>query len=496
MPSARHLLSQRLLASNVIWSLAGAGLPLIVGLWTIPHLIEGLGKERFGLLAIIWMGIGYFSLFDLGIGRALTKLISERLGSGQTQDLPGLIKTGLRLMWWLGVLSAILASAISLWVITDVLKVEEHLLFESKWSFWLMAATLPFVVNSAGLIAILQAYQKFRAVTIVRIPLGVANFLGPAFALFFTDSLIASTGTIAVSRILAWLAYMHVCAQHRASASFSDVSGKQTIKNLLGYGGWITVSNVLGPLMWSFDRFIIGSVLGLAAVSYYVTPFEIVTRLLIIPTAVADVLFPALAAALVGYVTKAREIYIAAVRAQFLIMFPVLVFITLFGYELLAFWVGSEFAENSTKVLIWLALGVYINSFAKMPYTLLQSHGRPDITAKLHLVELPLYLGTLWWMMKLWGIEGAAMAWAARMIFESFMLFVFAAREIRSLLVVQYQVMIVVGASGILLVLSWLIETVVIKFAVMALIMLVSVLIAYPAMRRVILSPRVKYPEV
>ena len=45
-----------------------------------------------------------------------------------------------------------------------------------------------------------------------------------------------------------------------------------------------------------------------------------------------------------------------------------------------------------------LAVGVFINSLAQVPFALLQGVGRPDLTATLHLIELPLYLGLLWWL--------------------------------------------------------------------------------------------------
>lgn len=80
MRPAETLLSGRLLARNTIWNLAGTAAPLLVAVIAVPHLIEGMGKERFGLLAIIWMGIGYFSLFDMGLGQALTMLVAEHLG--------------------------------------------------------------------------------------------------------------------------------------------------------------------------------------------------------------------------------------------------------------------------------------------------------------------------------------------------------------------------------------------------------------------------------
>jgi O-antigen/teichoic acid export membrane protein len=67
----------RLLAKNSLWNLVGWGAPLLVALAVIPLLIKGLGIERFGALTLIWMGIGYFSLFDIGLGRALTKLVGK-----------------------------------------------------------------------------------------------------------------------------------------------------------------------------------------------------------------------------------------------------------------------------------------------------------------------------------------------------------------------------------------------------------------------------------
>ena len=83
------------LTKNTLWNLLGHGLPLIVGVVTIPALVDKLGTERFGVLAILWVVIGYFSLFDFGIGRALTKMIAEQLGIGKIGDIPALIQTAL-----------------------------------------------------------------------------------------------------------------------------------------------------------------------------------------------------------------------------------------------------------------------------------------------------------------------------------------------------------------------------------------------------------------
>jgi O-antigen/teichoic acid export membrane protein len=63
--------------SHVGWNLAGLSLPLLVAALTVPHLVEVLGKEKFGLLALAWGLIGYAGVLDLGIGRAVTQLVSR-----------------------------------------------------------------------------------------------------------------------------------------------------------------------------------------------------------------------------------------------------------------------------------------------------------------------------------------------------------------------------------------------------------------------------------
>jgi O-antigen/teichoic acid export membrane protein len=112
----------------------------------------------------------------------------------------------------------------------------------------------------------------------------------------------------------------------------------------------------------------------------------------------------------------------------FLILFPLTVLFVTFSREGLTVWVGAEFAAQSTRVLQWLAVGVFINCLAHVPFALVQAAGRPDWTAKLHLIELPFYLVGVWWLIHARGIEGAAMAWTARVAVDAAILFVMARR--------------------------------------------------------------------
>jgi O-antigen/teichoic acid export membrane protein len=78
------------------------------------------------------------------------------------------------------------------------------------------------------------------------------------------------------------------------------------------------------------------------------------------------------------------------------------------------FWVGQEVAATSAPVAAVLIVGAWANSIALVPFTLLQGSGRPDVVAKIHLIELLPYWLLLMGCLAMFGVLGAAIAWSVR----------------------------------------------------------------------------------
>ena len=102
-------------------------MPLVVALLAMPVMVKELGLERFGVLTLVWTVIGYFSLFDAGLGRALTKIAAEKLGAEQEQEIPGFIWTAFFIMGLLGVLGAMILGLVSPWLVLQVFKIPNGL---------------------------------------------------------------------------------------------------------------------------------------------------------------------------------------------------------------------------------------------------------------------------------------------------------------------------------------------------------------------------------
>jgi O-antigen/teichoic acid export membrane protein len=192
---------------------------------------------------------------------------------------------------------------------------------------------------------------------------------------------------------------------------------------------WLTVSNVVGPLMVYLDRFVIGALVSVAAVAYYAAPYEVVTRLWLVPAALTGVLFPVFAGSFTADPQRTRRIYRKAIIALVVAMLPLTLVMALGADYWLTVWLGADYAREGVRVAQILSVGVFFNSLAHLPFSLLQAAGRADWTAKLHVLELPLYIAALAWLVPLWGIDGAALVWTGRCLLDAAVLFVLARRQ-------------------------------------------------------------------
>jgi O-antigen/teichoic acid export membrane protein len=411
-PSA--LTGGRLLAGNAAWNLATQCAPMAVAVVTVPVLIAGIGTERFGILTLAWIVLGYFSLFDFGLGRALTKLVAEKLGLGEGASIPPLVGTALVLMTALGLVGALFVGLISPWLVRDALKISGPLRHESLQAFRLMAAMLPFVIGLSGLRGVMEAHQRFRSINLVRMAAGLFTLVGPLMVLPFTRSLVAVVAVIAAGKLASWLAHVVLCLRTVPGLRRGFAPRAGLVRSLVSFGGWMTVANVINPVMVQMDRFLIGAMLSTAAVAYYTTPFELTTKFWYLSNAVLGVMFPAFATSFVRDRGLTARIFGKCLKYVFLMLFPLVLITVSLADGLLAVWLGAEFARQSTLVLQCLAVGVFLNGLAQVASALLQGVGRPGVTAVLHLVELPLYLAAAWFLIGARGIEGAALAWTGR----------------------------------------------------------------------------------
>jgi len=236
---------------------------------------------------------------------------------------------------------------------------------------------------------------------------------------------------IVVGRILALAAHAFACLQaERGILIGPSQSHRSGIRSFFQEGGWITISNVISPLMLYSDRFVLGALLSPRAVAWYVTGQEVMLRTLVIPGALAGVLFPKFAGRPDADDEQALSgLYQRSIRVVSALMLPLCTLAAAVAYDGLRLWLGESFAVNGHRVIEIIAIGVFANAICHLPHAWLQAVGHADRTAKAHLIELPLYAAGLFMAVLQWGIVGAAVAWTLRVVLDCVVLLRLVGRE-------------------------------------------------------------------
>ncbi|MGB3336739.1 MAG: oligosaccharide flippase family protein, partial [Devosia sp.] len=348
---------------NLLWNSAGTGAPLLAALVAVPILLSHLGVERFGILSLAWVIVGYFGFFDLGLGRAITQLVAQRIGTNQQGDIPAIVQAGLVAMTALGVLGGLAVALLSPWIVRTQLAIPPDLVEETLTAFYILAASIPVVIVTTGIRGVLEGYQRFDIVNIVRAPMGVLIYVGPLLALPFSHELPAVVGVLVVSRVVSLLAYTIACLGLFPRLGRFRSLDPSTLPELLSFGGWMTLSNIAGPLLLYAGRIALIVLVSAESVAFFSTPYDVVISVLLVPGIFVGVLFPVFAERFRSNASFVRPAYRQAILQNLILLLPITVIIALFAEQAISIWINPEFSEQSFRVAQLLALGVFVNSF-------------------------------------------------------------------------------------------------------------------------------------
>lgn len=397
---------------------------MVVAVVSIPLVIRGLGAPRFGILSLAWVVLGYFGLFDLGLGRAATRFVAEALGRGDHDAVPGIAWTAVVTQSVLGLAGAAALAAATPLLVDRILSVPPELQASARLSFYVLAAAVPVVLVAGSFRGVLEAAQRFDLSNAVRAPASALNFLLPLVGVWLGWDLPAIVALLVAARTAALLAFFILCVRVFPALAGAPAWRAGQARALLGFGSWISVSGVLSPVLIYVDRVMIGALVSLAAVAYYTAPYEMITRLSVVPASLATALFPTFTSITSdGRSTEAHHLAARSVKMLLLVLGPAVVVAIVFAHDILGLWLGTELAAQGVVALQILSVGVLFNALATVPYTLVQAVGRPDLTAKFHLIELPLHVLAAWLLVTRFGIPGAALAWSLRTALDALLLF-------------------------------------------------------------------------
>lgn len=422
------LKSGRRLAHNTVLNVLGQIVPLAAGVLCIPYTIRGLGPDRFGILSLAWVLVGYFSLFDLGLGRATTKFVAEAHGRGDDDRIARVVWTSLAAQTVIGMTSGGALAIATPALASRILKLPPALSGDMRAVLYVLSIAIPIVVCSRNLRGVLEAAQRFDLINAIRIPSGVLSFGLPVLGVRAGEPVGAIVAWLLALVIAGTVAYYLCCIRVYPVLPAHVSIDRSMIRPLLVFGGWVSVSNIVVPILIYLDRLLIGVLVSVQALTYYTAPYEVASRLLIFPAALSTTLFPAFSALAVVDARELARLYLRSLKYVVLGLGPLACLGVVFAHSILQAWLGAAFAAKSTLVFQVLSAGMLLNALSQMPANLFDAIGRPDLRAKVFLSYVLFYAGLLWLLVGRYGIVGAAMGWAVRGGFECLLFFVVSTR--------------------------------------------------------------------
>jgi O-antigen/teichoic acid export membrane protein len=412
-------------ARNSVLYFSSLAVPALAAVFLVPVTVRALGPARFGLLALAWAVAEGSGMFDFGLGRATVRFVADGTvrGAGRVREI---VLASSFSQSAAGLLAGLVLFLFTPVLVHRVFKISPGVMPEAIAMFRVLAFHLPVILCNASLRAALEGAQRFDLSTALRIPSSLASVVVPAVAASLGASLPTILWVLLAVRVI--LVFLNAEAVRRTllNGAWAFPSELRTLREMLGYSGWVAVSTALGPALASFDRFVVGSVVGVTGLGYYTGAAEAANRFLLIPATAFSAMLPALSAA-DAHEGRDRVLLVtrAARRQLEALLFPLCLGLFVFAPTILRVWLGPVFGEVAGGALRILSIGVFLTGLAHLPMALLYGSARPDLPAKINLFQVAVHIPLTVVLVRSFGITGAATAWTIRCS-EDFILYTWA----------------------------------------------------------------------
>ncbi|HEV2358616.1 MAG TPA: flippase [bacterium] len=411
------------LVRNVMWNFGGQAWSLCLAFFTVPYIVHRLGTDAYGLLMTAGLVTSYLWFMDLGLGSATTKYVAEHATREEWDEVNRILWTSLAVYLVLGSIAALTLVLITPLCVYRWLRIPSELQGAAVSVFHLSA--IGFLVGMVNNVpaSVPQALQRFDIVNRVGVAVGTAQTLLTVVLLAFGYSVREVViGNVIVAGLS--LGMNTLVARVLLPRWSPPIWSFASFRRLARFGSFVAVSRIVGPILVQFEKLVLANQISMSALTYYTAPSNLVTRLSVFSGAFSSALFPLFSSLHgTGRENTSTDINMRASRYVMLLLIVPVVFFIVFGREFLQFWIGPEFARESTAALQILAVATLVNAAAWSPSALLQASGRPDLTARFHVAELVIHVPLTFACVRFWGVTGAAWAWFFRVILDTTLIY-------------------------------------------------------------------------
>lgn len=369
------------LLRNAAYNFAGALLPALALLVTIPLIVGRLGAEAYGALVLVTSIVGYFGVIDINATAGTVKYVAEHQARGDERQVSQVVSAAAVLHLLVGLVGAAVLFLGAGVFVNDVFKVEPHWRAEAEATLHWSAAA--FVVGQAQALlnSLPQALQRYDIV-------GRLDALFGTLVPLATLAVVAAGGSlveIVQARLL--LSLCHAGLLWRASRALLPRlrwlhPGRGPTGQLLRFSAFSWLQRLASLTSQNADKLLVGAQQSMAALAAYGIPLTLCSRVFGLLYRLLQAVFP-LASALqaLGQIDRLRLDSVLLQRYTLYLNVCACLLCAGFSRELLHYWLQGRLPETSAVVLVLVAFTLLVDSATNVPSLVNDGLGRPQITA-------------------------------------------------------------------------------------------------------------------
>ncbi len=399
-----------MLLRNSLWNLAGAALPALVALATVPWLIRGLGLEGFGIVTVIGAIVGYAGLFDVSLSAGAIKYLAEYHARDDRRRFAETFWFGLMFYGVLGLAGGLLIFVFAAPLLARFFSVSALLRDDALLALHLAALGFALSQWQNYLLVVPQALQRYDRAAGSEAVFGMtANLLSAVVAL--QGGGIAGVVLVRVAVSFTNLLWLMAMLRRLRVPLAPVLPGRATCAALASFSMHSWLSRLASLLHQHADKLLVGSLAGPIALAFYTVPAQLAGRLLGLTYRLASVIYPRVAELAVrGGDAALRTLYLDASRIVGYLNFAVLGLVALTGDVFLRRWVGPEFVADGYPVLLLVTIALLADSLTTLPSLVNDGLGHPKISGRFAIARGVLGVALVWLGIHCGGIVGAAAA--------------------------------------------------------------------------------------
>lgn len=401
------------LKAGVVLNYVVIFLNTVVGLLYTPYMLRMMGQSEYGLYSLVASVIAYLTVLDLGFGNAIVRYTAKFRAEKKTEEQYEMFGMFFLLYLVIGIIA--FGIGLGLYFNVDTLFGNTMTAVElgrARIMMLLLVANLAFTFPMSIWGSIIQAYEDFvfqKSLNIIRIILNTAVMI---CLLHFGYKAVAMVVVQTIFNVLTLVVNFIYCRRKLNLHIYFRFKHFHWgfLKEVAIYSFWIFLNAIMDRVYWSTGQFVLGAMVGTAAVAVFAIAIQLEGMYMQFSTAISSVFLPKVTAMVATNRSRKEisDLFIRTGRIQYIVLAYILSGFIIFGRQFIELWAGADYTDAYIISLLFF-IPLTVPLIQNLGITILQARNEMKFRSVLYIIIALVSLAMQIVLTRFFGGIGCAM---------------------------------------------------------------------------------------